>query len=200
MLVHRKNIYSEIVKNCIFSDLKKIAAILLLGVMLFNLAGYRWLFSAIENKATAQLEQKISAGQYTDDQLVEIRIPLNMPYYSDKDYENVYGETDFNGEHYRYVKRKVSGNTLYLLCLPNKEKTNLVKAKNEFAKAVNDIPSNDGSQQKTSLIKLLTAEFQVNEAVEHENNFPLIPLSWFDSNDIEKSLFIPVTDAQPPEA
>gem|GEM_PF-1082321 len=199
-MVHRKNIYSEIVKNCIFSDLKKIAAILLLGVMLFNLAGYRWLFSAIENKATAQLEQKISAGQYTDDQLVEIRIPLNMPYYSDKDYENVYGETDFNGEHYRYVKRKVSGNTLYLLCLPNKEKTNLVKAKNEFAKAVNDIPSNDGSQQKTSLIKLLTTEFQVNEAVEHENNFPLIPLSWFDSNDIEKSLFIPVTDAQPPEA
>jgi len=180
--------------------LKKIAAILLLGVMLFNLAGYRWLFSAIENKATAQLEQKISAGEYTDDQLVEIRIPLNMPYYSDKDYENVYGETDFNGEHYRYVKRKVSGNTLYLLCLPNKEKTNLVKAKNEFAKAVNDIPSNDGSQQKTSLIKLLTTEFQVNEAVEHENNFPLIPLSWFDSNDIEKSLFIPVTDAQPPEA
>jgi len=48
--------------------------------MVFNLVGYRWLFSAIENKATANLEQKISSGEYSDDQLVEIRIPLNMPY------------------------------------------------------------------------------------------------------------------------
>ena len=168
--------------------------------MAFNLAGYQWLFAAIENNATAQLEQKISAGEYTDDQLVEIRIPLNLAYYSDTDYEDVYGETDFNGEHYRYVKRKVSGNTLYLICISNKEKTNIVKAKNEFTKAVNDVPSNERSQQKNSLIKLLTAEFQVNETPEHENNFPLIPLSWVNSNDVAKSLFTPLPDAQPPEA
>ena len=122
--------------------MKKIAAILLLSLMVFNLIGYRWLFSTIEESATADLEQKIAAGKYNDDQLVEIQIPLNMPYYSDKDYENVYGETDWNGEHYRYVKRKVSGNTLYLLCLPNKEKTNIAKVKNEFTKAVNDVPGN----------------------------------------------------------
>ena len=129
--------------------MKKIAAILLLSLMVFNLIGYRWLFSTIEENATADLEQKIAAGKYNDDQLVEIQIPLNMPYYSDKDYENVYGETDWNGEHYRYVKRKVSGNTLYLLCLPNKEKTNIAKVKNEFTKAVNDVPGNkQGSQEK----------------------------------------------------
>ena len=140
--------------------------------MVFNLVGYRWLFSAIENKATANLEQKISSGEYSDDQLVEIRIPLNMPYYSDKDYENVYGETDFNGEHYRYVKRKVSGNTLYLLCLPNKGKTSVVKAKNEFTKAVNDVPANkQGSQQKSNFIKLLTSEFKISESIIGENNF-----------------------------
>lgn len=122
--------------------------------MVFNLAGYRWLFSAIEKKATANLEQKISSGNYSEEQLVEIRIPLNMPYYSDKDYENVYGETDFNGEHYRYVKRKVSDNILYLLCLPNKEKTSIANAKNEFTKAVNDIPANKpGSQQKKQFYK-----------------------------------------------
>jgi hypothetical protein len=95
--------------------------------MVFNLAGYRWLFSAIEKNATANLEQKISAGKYSDEQLVEIRIPLNMPYYSDKDYEAVYGETDFNGEHYQYVKRKVSANTLYLLCLPIKKRQSSLK-------------------------------------------------------------------------
>jgi hypothetical protein len=169
--------------------------------MVFNLAGYRWLFSAIEKNATANLEQKISAGQYSDEQLVEIRIPLNMPYYSDKDYEEVYGETDFNGEHYQYVKRKVSDNTLYLLCLPNKDKTSIVKVKNEFTKAVNDVPGNkEGSQQKSGLIKLLTTEFRVNETAFDINNYSISSLSFVSRNADAKDLFIPLTDAQPPEA
>ena len=181
--------------------MKKIAAILLLSLIVFNLAGYRWLFTSIENKATSNLEQKISAGAYSEDQLVEIQIPLKMPYYSDKDYESVYGETDFNGEHLRYVKRKVSGNTLYLLCLPNKEKTSIVKVKNEFAKALNDVPSNkQGSQQKNILIKLLTTEFRINETAVHENNLSLVSLSYFSRNTEAKNLFIPLTEAQPPEA
>ena len=169
--------------------------------MLFNLAGYRWLFSAIEKNVTANLEQKISAGKYSDEQLVEIRIPLNMPYYSDKDYEEVYGETDFNGEHYQYVKRKVSANTLYLLCLPNKEKTSIIKVKNEFTKAVNDIPGNkEGSHQKSGLVKLLTTEFRVNETAFDINNFSISSLSFVSRNADAKDLFIPLTDAQPPEA
>ena len=169
--------------------------------MLFNLIGYRWIFTAIEIKATAKLEQKISSGDYKEEQLVEIQIPLNMPYYSDKGYENVYGETDWNGNHYRFVKRKVSGNTLYLLCLPNVEKNNIVKAKDEFTKAVNDVPANtQGSQQKNNLIKLLTTEFRMNEASVDENNFSAISLSYFSRNTEIKNLFTPLTDAQPPEA
>jgi len=169
--------------------------------MVFNLVGYRWLFSAIENKATANLEQKISSGEYSDEQLVELRIPLNMPYYSDKDYENVYGETDFNGEHYRFVKRKVSGNTLYLLCLPNKEKTSIVKVKNDFTKAVNDVPANkQGSQQKNNFIKLLTSEFKISESLISENNFSSLSLQFISRNTAVTNLFIPLTEAQPPEA
>jgi len=185
----------------LISEVKKIAAILLLSLMVFNLVGYRWLFSAIENKATANLEQKISSGEYNDDQLVEIRIPLNMPYYSDKDYENVYGETDFNGDHYRYVKRKVSGNTLYLLCLPNKEKTSIVKVKNDFTKAVNDVPANkQGSQQKSNFIKLLTSEFKISESIIGENNFSSLSLQFISRNTAVTNLFTPLTEAQPPEA
>lgn len=196
-----KNIHCEIKRNCIFNFLKKIAAILLLSLMVFNLAGYRWIFSAIEKNATAALEKKIDARKYTESQLVEIRIPLNMPYYSDKDYEEVYGEADFNGEHYRYVKRKVSDNTLYLLCLPNKEKTGIVKVKNEFTKAVNDIPGNNqGSQQKSNFIKLLTSEFQVHQTTVNLTNYTVNSLSFISKNAEAKDLFIPLTDAQPPEA
>lgn len=169
--------------------------------MLFNLIGYRWMFNALENKATANLEQKISAGNYNEEQLVEVQIPLDMPYYSDKDYESIYGETDWNGNHYRYVKRKISGNTLYLLCLPNTEKNSIVKSKDEFTKAVNDVPANkQGSQQKNNLIKLLTTEFQVSQNTVDENSFLIMSLSYSSRNTEIKSLFTPLTDAQPPEA
>ncbi len=169
--------------------------------MVFNLFGYRCFFSIIEGKATAKLEQKISTGRYSDDQLVEIQIPLNMPYYSDKDYEEVYGETDWNGEHYRYVKRKVSGNILYLLCLPDKENTNIAKVKSEFNKAVNDIPANkQSSQQKNTFNKLMTSEFQKNETTVDENIFLATTLSFINKNVEAKDLFISLTEAQPPEA
>ena len=169
--------------------------------MVFNLAGYHWLFNMIEQKATARLENKISAGNYSDNQLVEIKIPLNMPYYSDKDYENVYGETDWNGQHYRYVKRKVSNNILYLLCLPDKEKTSIAEVKNEFTKAVNDIPGNkQGSQQKNNFIKLLTTEFRVTETTFSENSFLSLSLPFIRRNAVVKNLFSPLTEAQPPEA
>ena len=196
-----KNIHYKIKRNCIFSDLKKTAAILLLCLMFFNLVGYRWFFSVIENNATTKLEQKISTGNYNEDQLVEIKIPLNMPYYSDKDYEEVYGETDWNGEHYRYVKRKVSGNTLYLLCLPDKENTSIAKVKNDYTKAVNDVPANkQGSQQKNNFIKLLTSEFRVHETEINDNGFSSLSLQFINRNSAVKDLFYPLTETQPPEA
>jgi hypothetical protein len=82
-------IYLEPLNFCV----KKLAAICLLALLLFNVAGYRVLFSLLEQKATTRLENKIDAGNYSESQLVEIKIPLSMPYYSDKDYESVYGET-----------------------------------------------------------------------------------------------------------
>jgi len=186
---------------CTFSNLKKIVAILLLSLTVFNLAGYRWLFSLLEEKATEKLEQKISAGDYQEAQLLEIRIPLSMPYYSDKEYENIYGETDWNGVHYRYVKRKVSGNTLYLLCLPNKEKSSLAIIKNEFTKAMNDVPANkQHSPLKNTLIKLLTTEFRMNDVPTHENILSLTGTLFLNKNSSLRSLFTPLTDTQPPEA
>ena len=169
--------------------------------MLFNLVGYRWVFNALEKQATTRLDQQISSGYYNEADLVEIQIPLNMPYYPDREYEEFYGETDWNGNHYRYVKRKVSGNVLFLLCLPHTEKDRIVQAKDEFSKAVNDIPANNqGSQQKTNVFKLLTAEFNLYETVVNENNFSSITSSWLQKNTALKDYFIPLTPAQPPEA
>ena len=180
--------------------MKKIAAILLILILLFNIVGYKLVFAYLEENATARLEQKIDAGQYDESQLIEIRIPLDLPYYSDSKYEFCYGETEFNGEHYRYVKRKVSGNTLYLLCLPHREKDNIVAAKTDFAKAVNDIPQNGAPQKnQPSVIKLLLNEF-LREEKSNDVTLHLIgPGELYSSNSYLTSQFKPDTAGQPPE-
>jgi hypothetical protein len=140
---------------------KKMLTILLLIVLLFNVAGYRLLITAFENKATEKLEAVISTGDYTESDLVEIKIPLNMPYYSDKDYEAAYGETIYNGKLYRYVKRKITGNTLHLLCIPHQEKNNLVSFKNKLTEnmAGNEAENNPVKGPLTSLVKIFQTEF-----------------------------------------
>lgn len=89
--------------------------------------------------------------QYNDDDLVEIKMPLNLPYMSSwGSYERVDGEIEFDGIHFNYVKRKVSNDTLYLMCLPNRIKTELYESLIDYSKQVNDSPQDnqDGQQAK----------------------------------------------------
>ncbi len=135
---------------------------MLLGLLFFNFTGYRWLLSFMEQQATIRLEQRLDAGDYDESTLVEVKIPLNLPYHNNwNDYEVFYGQANYNGEFYQYVKRKVSNDTLYLLCIPHDEKTQLNAAKTDIIKSVNDI-SNNGNQntpQRPALVKLIQTEF-----------------------------------------
>ena len=66
-----------------------------------------------------------------------------MPYITNwSNYERVDGEMEVNGIYYNYVKRKVYNDTLYLMCVPNKNKTRLSSARNEYAANTQDAPAN----------------------------------------------------------
>lgn len=180
--------------------MKKITAILLLLILLFNIAGYKLLFNQLEQNATVRLENKIDRGAYSEEQLVEIRIPLSMPYYSDKDYEAVYGETEWNGNHYRYVKRKISGNILYLLCMPHQEKNNLIAAKNDITKSLNDVQQNNTpSKEQPSVIKLMLSEFTIQSVAIYSSLHLLTCSKKYLSDSYLFSQFDPPTASQPPE-
>ena len=103
------------------------------------------------DKTDRVMTERINASKYKDDELLQVQIPLHMPYVINSDFERVDGQIEYKGIQYNYVKRKVNNDTLYLLCLPNKAKTELAKAKSNFTKAVNDIPSN--KKDAGSLVK-----------------------------------------------
>ncbi|HEX6431455.1 MAG TPA: hypothetical protein VF008_27375 [Niastella sp.] len=118
-------------------------AITLLAVHLFNLAGYTLLFEYFIQRSDRQLIQQLDNNQYNDNELIEIKIALHTPYVTSwSDYERVDGEVTVNGVYYSYVKRKIHNDTLHLLCLPNKNKTQLNSARIEYANKVQDVPTN----------------------------------------------------------
>ena len=170
--------------------------------MLFNTVGYRFAFSFLETRSTVQLELAIDEGNYEEQNLIEIQIPLNMPYLSDKEYEVAYGETNINGIQYQYVKRKISNNTLYMLCLPNIDKSNLVAAKNNIEK--NDIELNQHSSNKKnpahSITKSLQQEYlqSTKEHIFKNDPFVLLILPKIRNNK-SGNLFTALTPSQPPE-
>jgi hypothetical protein len=116
---------------------------LLLAVHLFNLIGYSLLFEYFMQRSDEHLTQQFDKHQYNDNELIEVKIALHTPYITNwSDYERIDGETQVNGVFYSYVKRKIHNDTLYLLCIPNKNKTQLNSERIEYAGKVNGIPTN----------------------------------------------------------
>ena len=124
-----KNLYCEVI-------LKKLAAIFLLSLMLFNMIGYRFVFTMLDNVASHKQDAKIDAGNYNEANLVEISIPLNMPY-QDRvtEFERQYGEITVDGIVYTYVKMKIDHSLLILKCIPDVNRQQIKNSENNLAKA-----------------------------------------------------------------
>jgi hypothetical protein len=108
----------------------------------FNLVGYALLFEYFIQRSDRQLVLRLDNHQYNDHELIEVKIPLHTPYLTSwSDYERIDGEAEVDGIYYTYVKRKIYNDTLYLLCLPNKNKTELNAARIEYGNKMQDVPA-----------------------------------------------------------
>lgn len=146
--------------------MKKLAAILLLTLFFFNLAGYRIWFYYAQQAADIQLEASLDKEEYNEAELITIKVPLSLPYQTNwNDFERVDGEINLDGIIYKYVKRKVSNGELILMCLPDHQKMHLQTAKDSFFKFANDL-QNAGSKKTTNTI----AFKNVFSDFEHQKN------------------------------
>ena len=136
--------------------MRKLASILLLAILLFNWVGYRLVTGILLEQADQQLQASLEKNRYSDDELVEIRVPLNLPYQTDwKEFQSYDGAINVQGVDYRYVKRKVEKGQLVLLCLPNHSKTHLATARDQFFMLVNDLQHNGHSRSADKSVALI---------------------------------------------
>jgi hypothetical protein len=143
-------------------------AIILLLIHIFNVGGYRFVFDKLEKDASVQLIDKLDNDEYSDDQLIEMKVPLPMPYQTNwSSFERYNGEIQIEGVHYNYVKRKVWNDTLILLCIPNHDKMQLNSAKEQFFSLVNDLDQKgkDMPTPKANIVKSITTDYQATETM-----------------------------------
>ena len=186
--------------NC---SLRKIASILLICLLLFNWYGYRFVTTYLKKQADKQLEARIDVNDYNESQLIEIRVPLNMPYQNNSsDFERHYGEIEVNGKIYTYVKRKIEDGVLILKCLPNTEKQMIKNADNILFTANNGLDQEHNGKNNSPLnniVKSLLGEYDSQQQI-----YDLKALQNINKNPFHtgasflKTICLPVAE-QPPE-
>ncbi len=145
--------------------MKRFTAILFAGVLLFNLWGYELVFDIWQQQQEVALTARLDRAEYADADLISIKTPLSMPYYTaSMKFERIDGSIKIDGVEYRYVKRRIVADSLELLCLPNTAKQKLQGAKTDFFKLSNDI-QRPGNKKAGELVKSLMPDFYDASAV-----------------------------------
>jgi len=123
--------------------LKKLAAILLISLFLFNAGGYQVLNAWLQHRLDKNLENRLDNDSYDDAALFSVKISsFSLPYSSvSSQFERVNGEVEMNGKIYKFVKRRIFNDSLEFLCIPDLNSMQLRTAKNDFFKMVNDLQS-----------------------------------------------------------
>jgi len=127
--------------------LRKLAAILLWGILLFNWVGYRLLNDYLQEASQRKIEASLDRRLYDESQLFSIKVPVTqISYYNNSTaFERVDGQIEINGMPYQYVQRRIYNDTLELLCIPNHTVLQLRLSRDEYFRTVADV---DHPQQK----------------------------------------------------
>ena len=153
--------------------MKRVVAIFLSLVFLFNIVGYKaFYFYQIQN-ADKRLETKVRTSNFAAEKLITIKIPVKLPYLIDwAEYQSMEGEVVYKKETYRYIKKKIARDTVFLVCIDHHEKTKIQNDSDEFFKKVNDIAAD--TNKKPVLKQVKTDFYECYKPYEYANNYLLI--------------------------
>lgn len=140
--------------------MRRLPAILFLFILVFNFYGYRVVLAYMEKNNDMTMEQKLDGDDYNNDELISIKTPLNLPYYSSSpEFERTYGSVTIDGTVYEYVKKRVFNDTLELLCLPNAAKTRLQEIKNGITQSAADGQASLPVKKSTTTLKISLPDY-----------------------------------------
>lgn len=182
--------------------MKRLAAILLLGIFSFNLFGYRLIASFLENKENEKMELALDQNDYSEDQLISIKQPTNLPYYQNsKTFQRIDGEIEIAGIYYKYVKCRIYNDSLELLCIPNSGKMKIQAAKADFSKLASDFQQSSNKKKSpadSKSFKKTLSEFE-EQQVATTFQKKAVPFTYIIKNNLFVNSLFTRSVEQPPD-
>ena len=152
--------------------MKRIIALSLLWIHLFNIGGQLAIRQYFVYKSDKLFDEQINKNRYNVNDLTEIKIPANMPEVHDwRHFEILNGRVQFQYSSYNYVKIKITHNAIYLLCVPNYATTHLSDQNIIYARQIPDIPVS--KKDHVPLVKLNFATFS-NICIHYKFENPVV--------------------------
>jgi hypothetical protein len=134
--------------------------------------GYYLIFVALRFRATVELTQRLDADEYSQDELIELRLPVNLPYpLQQNGFQRVDGKFEHKGQFYRLVKQKLENNVLIIVCIKDKKEKQLDESMKDYSKLANDLPSS--SKKTQNILNKLLKDFESLESgtIQRSNNW-----------------------------
>jgi hypothetical protein len=122
--------------------MRKIVSILLVVLLLINASGY-YLISIGLSIHDKEQSLKLSNDEYSGSDAIIIKLPLSLPYSTNDDsYETADGKILFNNETYRIVKKRMTNDTVFIVCVRDQIEGKIRMQMNDLAKSQTDSPQN----------------------------------------------------------
>ena len=149
--------------------MKKVVAIGLVILMIFNSLGYYAVLLHLEFVHDETQKRKLATDQYIGSDAVIIKIPASVPYArNDNHYTPAVGKFIHNNETYRLVKKRFINDTLFIVCVKDKYDQELREKVSDYAKLISDSPQ-DG-KKNLNFIRFTRDYLLFSLEVQHETN------------------------------
>jgi hypothetical protein len=122
--------------------------------------GYYLLFFVQRVNVKQVITQTIEQGNISEEDFIVFGIPITLPYQSERDFERLEGDFEYEGKHYEMVKKRLKNDTLYVYCLNNvaqeRLKANLSK---HTAAHVGEPAGNQARKSAEKIIKHIIKDY-----------------------------------------
>jgi len=128
-------------------------AIFFLVIILLNTAGYYLVFEGWKwhNSLTWSFDEGVSNPELI------VKIPFNVPYATDNEWEKGDGQFEYKGEVYRIVRQKLTLDAVYIALVKDQEGSRINEQQGDFAKTFSDTPA--GTKQGTKVLPGFIKEY-----------------------------------------
>lgn len=132
--------------------MKRCIALTLIILILFNTMGFYGVLVAIRYQNEQSLLSDLDAGDYSPIQEKIIKLPLNLPYSIESfDFQRIDGDFHHDGNHYRLVKQKLERDTLYVVCIEDRDSKKIDQALTKYVKTFADHKGPGHADGKTTI-------------------------------------------------